>query len=87
MPNRSRSRVLLVTVALWLAVGTPVAVAAERTDGSPRVALVLSGGGARGFAHIGVLRVLDRLRIPVDLVVGTSMGAAVGASHGRQQQP
>ncbi|MEZ4414325.1 MAG: patatin-like phospholipase family protein [Gemmatimonadota bacterium] len=44
----------------------------------PRVALVLGGGGARGAAHIGVLRALDELRVPVDLVVGTSMGAVVG---------
>ena len=81
MPNRLRSRVLLVAVTIGLAVGTPAGVAAERADRSPRVALVLSGGGARGFAHIGVLRVLDRLRIPVDLVVGTSMGAAVGGAY------
>lgn len=45
----------------------------------PRVALILGGGGARGVAHIGVLEVLERERIPVDLVVGTSAGALVGA--------
>ncbi|MCL4837620.1 MAG: patatin-like phospholipase family protein [Thermoanaerobaculia bacterium] len=50
-------------------------VPAER----PRVALVLSGGGARGAAHVGVIEVLEELRVPVDLVVGTSMGAVVGA--------
>jgi len=47
----------------------------------PRIGLVLSGGGARGFAHIGVLRVLQELRVPVDLVVGTSMGAVVGGAY------
>jgi NTE family protein len=47
----------------------------------PKVALVLSGGGARGFAHIGVLRVLKELRIPVDFVVGTSMGAVIGGAY------
>src|SRR5581483_8059891 len=46
-----------------------------------RVALVLSGGGARALAHIGVLEVLDSLRIRPDLVVGTSMGAIVGALY------
>ncbi|USX27309.1 patatin-like phospholipase family protein [Oxalobacteraceae bacterium OTU3CINTB1] len=46
----------------------------------PKVALVLSGGGARGFAHIGVLRALQELRIPVDFVVGTSMGSVVGGA-------
>ena len=47
----------------------------------PRIALVLSGGGARGFAHIGVLRVLRELRVPVDMVVGTSMGSVVGGAY------
>jgi NTE family protein len=48
---------------------------------APRTALVLSGGGAKGLAHIGVLRVLDSLRIRPDLIVGTSMGAVVGALY------
>ncbi len=47
----------------------------------PRVALVLSGGGARGAAHIGVLKVLDELQVPVDCVAGTSMGAIVGGLY------
>ena len=47
----------------------------------PRIALVLSGGGARGFAHIGVLRVLRELHVPVDIVVGTSMGSVVGGAY------
>ena len=47
----------------------------------PRVALVLSGGGARGFAHIGVLRALKKMHIPIDMVVGTSMGAVVGGAY------
>jgi NTE family protein len=46
----------------------------------PKVALVLSGGGARGFAHIGVLRELRRLNVPVDIVVGTSMGSVIGGA-------
>ncbi|MFL6675502.1 MAG: patatin-like phospholipase family protein [Massilia sp.] len=47
----------------------------------PKIALVLSGGGARGFAHIGVLRALRELRVPVDMVVGTSMGGVVGGAY------
>lgn len=45
------------------------------------VGLVLSGGGARGFTHIGVLKVLERERIPVDVIAGTSMGAIVGGLY------
>ncbi len=47
----------------------------------PRICLVLSGGGARGMAHIGVLKVLDDLKIPIDCIAGTSMGAIVGGLY------
>ncbi|HKO68188.1 MAG TPA: patatin-like phospholipase family protein [Burkholderiaceae bacterium] len=53
----------------------------ESVAGRPKVGLVLSGGGARGAAHIGVLKVLEELRVPVDVVVGTSMGSIVGAAY------
>ena len=47
----------------------------------PKIALVLSGGGARGFAHIGVLKKIEALRIPVDIVVGTSNGSIIGGMY------
>ncbi len=47
----------------------------------PKVALVLSGGGAKGMAHIGVLRVLERAGIPIDIITGTSMGALIGGLY------
>ena len=47
----------------------------------PRVGLVLSGGGARGAAHVGVLKVLDEMHVPVDAIAGTSMGAVVGGLY------
>ena len=47
----------------------------------PKVALVLSGGGARGAAHVGVIRLIEEMQIPVDIVAGTSMGAIVGAMY------
>src|SRR4029453_3621410 len=50
-------------------------------DERPRVGLVLSGGGARGAAHVGVLKVLDEMRVPVDAIAGTSMGAVVGGLY------
>jgi len=46
-----------------------------------KVALVLSGGGARGGAHIGVLKALQELRVPIDEIVGTSIGAVVGGFY------
>ncbi|WP_417614283.1 patatin-like phospholipase family protein [Oceanisphaera sp.] len=49
--------------------------------GRPKIALVLSGGGAKGAAHIGVIKVLEALRIPVDIVTGTSMGAYVAGMY------
>lgn len=55
--------------------------------GRPRVGLVLGGGGAKGAAHVGVLRVLDELKIPIDCVVGTSMGALVGATFAAGTPP
>jgi NTE family protein len=67
--------VLFAMVASPLA--TPWAAAAER----PRVGLVLSGGGARGAAHVGVLKVLEAERIPIDAIAGTSMGALVGGLY------
>lgn len=54
---------------------------APRDDRPPRVALVLGGGAARGFAHVGVLRALEDARIPVELIVGTSVGSLVGALY------
>ena len=53
----------------------------------PRVALILGGGGARGAAHIGVLEVLEKLRVPVDCVAGTSMGALVAGVYAGGMSP
>lgn len=46
-----------------------------------KVGVVLSGGGAKGVAHIGVLQVLEKAGIPVDVIVGTSMGSIVGGLY------
>lgn len=53
----------------------------------PKVGLVLGGGGARGGAHIGVLRVLERERIPIDYIAGTSVGAIVGSLYASGHSP
>jgi len=56
-------------------------------DKRPRIGLVLSGGGARGIAHIGVLKVLEEMRIPIDFIAGTSMGAIVGGLYAAGTSP
>ena len=53
----------------------------QRNLGRPTIGLVLKGGGALGFAHVGVLKVLERNHIPVDVIAGTSMGSIVGAAY------
>jgi NTE family protein len=53
----------------------------------PRIGLALSGGGARGFAHVGVLRALEAMRVPVDCIAGTSAGSAVGAAYSSGLSP
>lgn len=54
---------------------------ATRIFERPRIALVLSGGGARGIAHVGVLKRFEELNVPIDLIVGTSVGSVVGGFY------
>lgn len=64
--------------------GTPPPLVAAHAP-EPRIALVLGGGAARGFAHVGVLRVLEQEKIPVDLIVGTSVGSLIGALYAEER--
>ena len=66
---------------------TPTTQSAPAAKHHPRVALVLEGGGALGFAHIGVLEYLEQHHIPIDLVVGTSMGGLVGGLYATGRSP
>src|SRR5688572_15210758 len=59
----------------------------QAAAGQLRIGLALSGGGARGIAHIGVLKVLEELRVPVHCVTGTSMGSIVGAGFAAGSTP
>ena len=70
-----------LAAALLFAVFAVSPAMAQSEAQRPRIGLVLGGGGARGAAHIGVIRVLEQKRIPVDCVAGTSMGALVGAAY------
>jgi len=90
MMKRRDSRAFIA--AAWLAVAAVVPAAAlpAETEVTPRatesvkrpkIGLVLGGGGAKGAAHIGIIKVLEEMRIPVDCIAGTSMGAIVGAAY------
>ena len=90
MSHRLALRALLIACALPLAAHaqvvapTPAASAPSpsRPDGThPRIGLVLSGGGARGLAHVGVLKALERAHVRIDAIAGTSMGAIVGGLY------
>ncbi len=60
---------------------------APSSSSRPKIGLVLSGGGARGIAHVGVLQVLEERRIPIDVIVGTSMGSIVGGLYATGMSP
>ena len=68
--------VLSLAAALLPVIGTAATVSAPE-----KTALVLSGGGARGFAHIGALKALEELNVRVDILTATSMGAMVGGGY------
>ncbi|MBO4718290.1 MAG: patatin-like phospholipase family protein [Prevotella sp.] len=72
---------LLLAVAAMLTCSMVSAQTDSTATGKKNVAVVLSGGGAKGMAHIGVLKVLERAGIPVDIITGTSMGSIIGGLY------
>lgn len=64
---------------IWI-IGLSNGLNAQTID-KPKVGLVLSGGGARGFAHIGVLKVLEKENIKIDYIAGTSIGSIIGGLY------
>jgi NTE family protein len=95
VPSTHYARALAV-IALSAAIAfpaysqTPPAIAAAPDPAPkprPKIGLVLSGGGARGITHIGVLKVMEQLRVPVDYIAATSMGAIVGGLYASGMSP
>jgi len=76
---------LFLLLLLLSAVGAPARLEAQEPP--PRVGLVLSGGGARGAAHIGVLRALEQAGVPIECIAATSMGALVGGLYAAGHSP
>ena len=82
--TRSISRdIVCATLACALALPVAAAELPKLSAGGPypKICLVLSGGGARGAAHVGVIKVLEELRVPIHCITGTSMGSLVGGSY------
>jgi NTE family protein len=80
-----RSLLALIWAAFWVLVVSAPSLAANAER--PKVGLALSGGGARGLAHIGVLKVLEEVGLPVDFIAGTSMGSIVGGLYAAGYTP
>jgi NTE family protein len=81
MPRCPRFSGWLAGALLAAASGPPPDLVAQEPGDRPRVGVALSGGGARGIAHVGVLRALEELRVPIDVIGGTSMGAIVAGLY------
>ncbi len=81
-----RNLLLSIAVALTFFVCScqtvkPPEVKQEPLRREPKIALVLGGGGAKGFAHVGVIRVLEQEKIPIHMIVGTSVGSLIGGIY------
>lgn len=87
--RRAPRRILAGALAILASAAAAQSTLADAQEAAarPRVGLVLGGGGARGAAHIGVLEVLERLRVPVDCVAGTSMGGLVAGAFAAGVSP
>ena len=84
----SRATALVIaTMLVVVANGTMAETTPPSSSSFPRIGLALSGGGARGISHVGVLKVLEELRVPISCVTGTSMGAIVGATFAAGRTP
>ena len=82
MNKRNARPPMLHAIAVILLLATTASFADR-----PRIGLVLGGGGARGAAHVGVLRELERQRVPIDAIAGTSMGAIIGGLYASGMSP
>jgi NTE family protein len=87
VPLRITGAAVLVMTLACGPVGATEALQRDQAAERPRIGLALSGGGARGAAHIGVLEVLEEMRIPIDYVAGTSMGSIVGGLYAAGMPP
>jgi len=77
--HKTAAKLILITVLIALVSGE--LVAQTESDKRPKVGVVLSGGSAKGIAHIGVLKVIEEAGIPIDYIAGTSMRSIIGGLY------
>jgi NTE family protein len=70
-----------LALLIFVLSGCTTAPKLREGKGAPKIALVLGGGAARGFAHVGVIRALEQEKIPIQMIVGTSVGSLIGALY------
>jgi len=83
--TKPRSSLFIALLATLAAAAPAAASPADPPPSRPRIGLVLAGGGAKGGAHVGALKVLEEMRVPIDCIAGTSIGALVGAGYATGQ--
>jgi NTE family protein len=71
----------LIFILIFLCVIAILPLSAQQNTGRPKIGLTLSGGGAKGMAHIGILQALDSAGLKVDYITGTSIGSIVGGLY------
>ncbi|GHV17121.1 hypothetical protein FACS189493_4170 [Spirochaetia bacterium] len=82
-----KTALVVLGIMVFCGIGSPLAAQSvepsreAQTESRPRVALVLGGGGAKGYAHIAVLELLEELKIPIDMVIGSSAGTLIGGLY------
>ena len=80
MDCRTRHMILRIGISLMIILLlAPCSLQAQK--GRPKVGVVLSGGGAKGVAHISALRAIEQAGIPIDIITGTSMGSLIGGLY------
>jgi NTE family protein len=91
MRMTARPTYALLALATWLVFAQPASAEScgqpREGTGRPRIGLALAGGGGKGWAHIGVLKVLEELRVPIDCIAGTSAGSIIGGVYASGMSP
>jgi NTE family protein len=88
LPQKScRIATVLLAITVLATSGSLEGYEPEPGPHRPKIGLVLSGGGALGLAHIGVLKALEEMHIPIDCIAGTSMGSVVGGLYASGMSP